>query len=140
VHVPAEKMAFVAGKYHSNKERLERKYSIRVYIPEKGGEVVELKGRADRVAAAKEDILMNLPADQNHVVPKKFIGSIIGRNGEKIQELRRRHKVRIQIKYDNEVFISGAKERCDDAWKDIRAIIDRCKRDEEDRVLRDEWY
>jgi len=99
-----------------------------------------LKGRADRVAAAKEDILVNLPVDQNHVVPKKFIGSIIGRNGEKIQELRRRHKVRIQVKYDNEVFISGVKERCDAAWRDIKAIIDRCKRDEEDRLLRDEWY
>jgi len=102
--------------------------------------VVELRGRADRVAAAKEDILTSLPVDLIHVVPKKFIGSIIGRNGEMINKLRRRHKVKIQVRYDNEVFISGAKERCDDAWKDIIAIIDGCKRDEEDRLLRDEWY
>jgi len=140
VHVPSEKMRFVAGKQFSNKDRLESKYQIRVHIPQRGGEEVELKGRAHRVAAAKEDILANLPADQTHVVPKRFIGSIIGRNGEKINELRRRHKVRIDVKYDNEVTISGAKERCDDAWRDIKAILNRCKRDEEERQSRDEWY
>ena len=141
VHVPSEKMRFVAGKQFSNKDRLESKYKVRVHIPQRGGEEVELKGPAHRVAAAKEDILANLPADQTHVVPKKFIGSIIGRNGEKINELRRRHKVRIDVKFDNEVTISGAKERCDDAWSDIKAILNRCKRDEEDRKSRDdEWY
>ena len=61
VRVPTEKMRFVAGKYFSNKERLENKYRIRVSIPEKGGQEITLKGRADRVAAAKEDILVNLP-------------------------------------------------------------------------------
>ena len=140
VHVPSEKMRFVAGKQFSNKDRLESKYKVRVHIPQRGGEEVELKGLAHRVAAAKEDILMNLPGDQTHAVPKKFIGSIIGRNGEKINELRRRHKVRIDVKFDNEVTISGAKERCDDAWSDIKAILNRCKRDEEDRQSRDEWY
>lgn len=103
VHVPTEKMCFVAGKFYSNRERLERKYQVRVYIPEKGGEVVELRGRADRVAAAKEDILTSLPVDLTRVVSQKFIGSIIGRNGEMINKLRRRHKIKIQIRNDVEV-------------------------------------
>ncbi len=102
--------------------------------------MVELRGRADRVAAAKKDILTSLPVDVTHVVSERFIGSIIGRNGEMINKLRRRHKVKILIKNDIEVFISGPKDRCDDAWRDIKAIIDRCKRDEEDRQRRDEWY
>jgi len=137
VHVPTEKMRFVAGKYFSNKERLENKYRIRVSIPDKGGEEITLKGRAERVAAAKEDILVNLPADQIYAVEPKFVGSIIGRNGYQINKLRRYHKVNIEIRHEKEVIISGPVERCDAAWRDIKAILNRCKRDAEDRLFRD---
>jgi predicted PilT family ATPase len=139
VHVPTEKMRFVAGKYYSNRDRLENKYRIHVTIPEKGGEEITLKGRADRVADAKEDILVNLPKDRKYVVEEKFVGSIIGRNGDRIKELRRYHKVNIEIRNKNEVIISGPVERCDAAWKEIKGILNRRKRDAEDRLCRD-WY
>jgi len=46
VRVPAEKMAFVAGKYYSNKERLESKYQIRVYIPDKRRRGSRIEGKS----------------------------------------------------------------------------------------------
>ena len=62
VRVPGGKLRNFAGE----RERLEYKYRIRVHIPERSGEEVELKGLDYRVAAARNYIMDNYAHERHH--------------------------------------------------------------------------
>jgi len=131
--IPKEKWGYIAGKRKSNIERLEKLYGVRVYMPDKckraaGGGGPYLKGMPDQVAAAKRDIMDNLPIMQAYPVEKRFFGAIIGCKGKTIQALRRHYRVGISFRDEKEVVIFGTERRCDNAWRAIRSIVDNCKK------------
>lgn len=126
VIVPAERMGQVVGKGHANQDRIGRKYGVRVVLPARGGNEVELRGPADRVAAARWDILDNLIIERDYSLESHHVGAIIGRKGSTIDSLRREHRVKIDFK-NGRVFLSGTAPDCEDAWSSIKGILAKIK-------------
>ncbi len=122
VIVPEERMGQVVGKGHANQDRIARKYGVKVILPARGGNEVELRGPADRVAAARWDILDHLIIEQEYRLESHHVGAIIGRKGATINSLRRDHRVNIYFKNER-VFISGTPQDCEDAWSSIKSIV-----------------
>ena len=60
VIIPPEKMGCIIGKQFANVNRLEKTYGVIVVIPERGGQVIILKGLTSNVNAAKNDLLQYL--------------------------------------------------------------------------------
>lgn len=60
VILPPEKMGCAIGKQFTNVNRLEKTHGVIVIIPERGGQVIILKGLTSNVAAAKNDLLKHL--------------------------------------------------------------------------------
>ena len=118
-------IGYVAGKLFANAKRLEKTYGVKVIFPPKGaGNEIILKGPADRVIAAIKEILDTIPWSVTHQIEERFIGLIIGRQGETIQYLRKKFNVDINTdKTKKEVLIGGKKVPCEDALRAIKLII-----------------
>lgn len=72
------------------------------------------------MANAKWDTHHNLPVENTYPpIERRFIGMVIGYKGDTIKNLRRQHKVDIEIEDDKEVIISGMKDDIEDAWHSI---------------------
>ena len=139
VEVPLEKMGFVVGKQFSNVRRLEERYHVQVIIPDKGCTVIKLKGPADRVDAARKDILDSMPEHQiTHPVERRYIGYLIGNKGERIRGLSRRHHVKIRFdRPRGTVTIKGVSGCCNLALHEINLIVDEVREMEAARAERE---
>jgi len=122
VKVPAEKVGFVIGKLFTNIKRLEKDFGVKVTLPAKGGSDIWLTGPADKAAAAKEDILGNLPWTTDYPLQKGLHGAILGPKGDVINGLRKEHNVIIILNHEN-VIIRGCKKQCDAALTSIKSIV-----------------
>jgi len=125
--VPHEKVKFVAGRYFANVKRLEFDYDVRVSIPPMGGNEIILRGTADNVARAKNDIIDQIcPTTLIHPVKKNHLFAIEGHRGKVMNELCTEYEVRIRIDKENgNVLITGKKERCEAALVAIKTIESR---------------
>lgn len=122
VIVGADQMGHVIGRQHANRERLERKYGVRMSVPERGGKEITLKGPADRVAKARRDIIDSLPCDLTYPLNRRFIRSLAGYKGEAILNLCDDHNVCIDLK-DDKILISGKRGRCEEALSTIKSML-----------------
>ena len=135
VTVPEDMVGFIAGRQFANARRLENTYDIKVIIPGKGeGNVIVLQGPdADKLAAARKDIIESIPVTLTQAIDPKYVGLIIGYKWQGIKRLCKDHDVK-SIEFDDKktVIIKGKKDRCEEALKAINAIVD--KRKEQDRA------
>lgn len=58
--IPLDKMGCAIGKHFANVIRLEKTYGVVVIIPKRCGQVILLKGLANNVTAAQNDLLSRL--------------------------------------------------------------------------------
>ena len=135
VVVPEDMMGFVAGRQFANSKRIENTYDVKVIIPAKGkGNVIVLQGRdADKLSAAKTDIMESIPFTLTQPIDPKFVGLIIGYKWQGIKKLCKDHDVK-SIEFDDKktVIIKGKRDCCEAALKAINAIVD--KRKDQDRA------
>lgn len=125
VVVPPEKMGFVVGRNFANVDRLEWNYEVKVSIPPKGGNEVLLRGTAENVTRAKNDIIDHIfPTTLIHPVKKNYLFAIEGHRGKVMNGLRKNFEVEIKIDKNKEVVsITGRKERCEEALIAIKQIV-----------------
>ena len=66
------------------------------------------------MAHAQPDVVMDIPVDK--------VGLIIGRKGQRIQEIRDKSGAQIRVK-DDKVHLRGTPEQCEKAKKIIEEIL-----------------
>jgi len=131
VIVPEDTLGFIAGRNFENANRLEKTYGVQVIFPAKGeGNVIVLQGPdAHKLAAARMDIIVNIPVTLTQPIDPHYVGWIIGKKGEVIKRLISDYDVN-SIQFDEKkiVIIKGKKDRCEAALKAINALVDECKK------------
>jgi len=110
-------MGLVAGRKGSNLKRLKEIYEVNISLPPKGGSQIILEGPAKMVSAVKKDIEENLSCNTSSPIEKDHTWLLIGPDGEKLQALQDEHNVRIEIRKEGKVEVTGT--RCEEAKKAI---------------------
>ena len=86
---------------------------------------VELEGPSHQIAQAQQEIVQRIPVVETYEVEKSLFGRIIGRGGQTIGDLRKKHQNASIVLKSTEgvIVITGMKSDCDGAWNEIRRII-----------------
>ena len=105
--------------------RIENAYNVRVIMApakENVSEIIVKGPTAEMVSAAKEDILENLGTILD--VDERLVGLIIGRGGERVRRLEKKHDVAITVgQRGGKAYILGKKDRIEAAREAIISII-----------------
>ena len=90
-----------------------------------GGNEVLLRGTAENVTSAKNDIMdLVHPTTLIHPVKKNYLFAIEGHRGKVMNDLCKEYDVRIQIdKKQEKVSITGRKDSCEEALIAIKKIV-----------------
>jgi len=126
--VPLEAIGqYVIGKKYMNVHRLQEVYNVIVKTPPLGGTEIMVKGFAKDVAAAKSDIIKNIPSCiLTESIEKRFHGVIIGSQGTVIKGLRKDYNVKVDLlEREERIVIAGEKDDCKNVLGVIRSIVAR---------------
>ena len=124
-YIPADLVKFVIGKNFSTLSRIELTYGVEVFLPQSGRSRIWLRGpTAEKVSAAKRDILKTLPVTLRWDLGEGFAdGTIFGSGEDRIQRLCKEYGVEISLKKGGKVYIWGEKSHSEAARDKIIAII-----------------
>jgi len=114
-------MGLVIGRKGCNLKRLAEFYRVKITKPPRGGSVVTIEGPAKAVSAARKDIEQNLSCKTSFFIENDRCGQVIGRDGEIVRALQDALNVKIWIKEDGEVLVTGT--RWEEAKRSIEEIL-----------------
>jgi len=98
-----------------------------VTVPSKnsGSNEILVEGLPERVAAAKFDILDNIPYILKRDIDTRFVGLIIGKKGEGLKRLSENYDIGIMFEDNKTAIITGKKENCEAALSEIYSIVEK---------------
>lgn len=147
LNIPSDKHAVLIGQGGKFVKRLEDRYDVRIRFPrqENTGEnsndrdapkhknEVVLRGPSRGVAKVREELLDLLKYEEEHSysetikVPSKALPRIIGRNGERINEIKDNTDTKIDVAHEEEgedisITIVGTKKGVKEAVESIQSV------------------
>lgn len=111
VMIPSNMVGLVIETFSSIEQRSEEVYGVRA-IPQERGEVV-LRGPSNRIDAAREDFIENLPREYSYPIERSSVEWIQCYQEKAIQELRRQYRVGIRFTGSNVIVLGTKKECCE---------------------------
>jgi len=120
--IEPDMVGFAAGRKGCNLERLKKIYGVKITLPPKEGSQLIIEGPIEMVSAARKDIEQNLLCKTSFIIENKYLGLVMGQEGESIHAMEDALNVRIWINKEvGEVVVTGT--RCEEAKKAIEEIL-----------------
>eukprot|EP00056_Hartaetosiga_gracilis_P003044 m.59137 g.59137 ORF g.59137 m.59137 type:complete len:1177 (+) comp11308_c0_seq1:177-3707(+) len=128
VNVPSSLHRFLIMDKESGVSVIRSKYNVNVDVPGRNSDSDEitLRGKAENVEEARAFLLEVLK--QNFVltfsIPQQFHREIIGTRGAKVNELRKKYDVKIELTRDSDdVSVIGEEEKCNECAAEIKELV-----------------